>query len=240
LIAPYFNGVLDGIDITNYPNLLSIITGLLPDMTISVPQASEPAYYNSRLAQTTMHELSHASHYQRVGNVWWLLFITTTIKASSVSGNPYGDPVDYIDVAESWAQFLGTNYALRRYPGSQGIMDASVQSSPNGLVNGMTIDYQHYYRMDLLLENEYWYYGGRWIPYGLYHDLMDDTNSAPNNPAETWDRIQGVTIQQLYDAHNSSVTDMYRYRCNFRNQNYFLNQADMDAIFDKHEVKLCN
>ena len=79
------------------------------------------------------------------------------------------------------------------------------------------------------------------MPYGVYHDFMDDTNSLPNNPDERWDRIQGVTIQQLYNVHNSGVTDMYLYRCNFRNQtNGYLNTADVDAVFDNHLVKVCN
>jgi hypothetical protein len=69
LIIQYFAGVLDGENITNYPNLFNIVTGLLPDMTIRVPEASEPQFYNSRLTQIGMHELSHASHYQTVGNI---------------------------------------------------------------------------------------------------------------------------------------------------------------------------
>lgn len=238
LVTQYLIGVFDGQNITNYPNLFNLITGLLPDMTISVPQASEPTYYNSRLALTTMHELSHASHYQRVGNTWWLNFIWQTVKAPAVPGNPYGNPTNYIDVGESWAQFLGVNYALRRYPNGSGFERATAGgNSPN---SGIYFAIGDYYHMEDLLENEYWFYGGRWIPYGLYHDFMDDTNSAPNNPVETWDRIRGVTIQQLYNAHGSQMTEMYIYRCNFTSQNPSLNQADIDAIFDNHLVRICD
>jgi hypothetical protein len=78
------------------------------------------------------------------------------------------------------------------------------------------------------------------MPYSVYHAFMDDMNSAPNNPVESWDRIRGVTIQQLYNAHGSNVTDMYLYRYNFINQNYFLNLRDMNDIFDAHNVRMCN
>ncbi len=245
LAAQFFFGVLDGEDIRNYPNLFNLTFGLLPDMVIRAPQASEPMHYNARLAQTTMHELSHASHYQRVGEAWWLVLIQKTVKnyfTPAVPGNPYGNQDEYVDVAESWAQFLGTNFALRRYPNSQGVMESSVQSSPNATISGTySFTAGHYYRMEELLENEYWYYGGQWMPYGLYHDFMDDTNSAPNNPNEMWDRIQGVSIQQLYNAHGSNVINMALYRCNFSNQTSgFLNKADVDNIFDNHRVKLCN
>lgn len=231
LIIQYFAGVLDGENITNYPNLFNIVTGLLPDMTIRVPEASEPQFYNSRLAQIGMHELSHASHYQRVGNIWWLNFIGKTLSATPVFGNPYGDGVDdqYVSVGESWAEFLGTNYAMRRYPTTSGIKDAS-NSVPGRFVAG------RYYQMDDLLENEFWFFGLQWIPYGCYHDLMDNTNVAPNNPVEVWDIIQGVTIQQLYNAHNSNVTDMCGYRNNFINQNPALNPIGVNDIFDRHNA----
>lgn len=228
LVIQYFLGVLDGENLTNYPNLFNIITGLLPDMTIRIPEAREPQFYNSRLTQTAMHELSHASHYQQVGNMWWLNFIITTVGADPVAGNPYGQASDYTDVGESWAEFLGTNYAQRRYPTTTGIKQAS--NTIGAIQRG------RYYRMDNLIENEFWFFGGRWIPYGAYHDLMDNTNVAPNNPGENWDVIQGVTIRQLYNAHSSDITSMCSYRQNFVAQNPALNQADVDLIFNIHQA----
>lgn len=230
LIIQYLTGVLDGESITNYPNLFNIITGLLPDMTIRVPQAMEPQFYNSRLTQIAMHELSHASHYNRVGNIWWLNFIGQTLSATPVADNPYGDGSDYeyIEVGESWAEFLGSNYAMRRYPTTTGIKEAS--NSIGG------IDAGRYYQMDNLIENEFWFFGARWIPYGCYYDFMDNTNVAPNNAAETWDVIQGVTIQQLFNAHNPGITTMCSYRQNFAFQNPGLNQAGINRIFDEHDA----
>lgn len=230
LITQYFEGVLNGENITNYPNLFNLVFGLLPDMTIRVPEASEPQFYNSRLCQTAMHELSHASHYQRVGNWWWTNFIKTTLGASSVSGNPYGDKSRFTDVGESWAEFLGTNFAMRRYDSLQAIKQATADVFPFSV--------NHYYRMDQLLENETWFYGGRWIPYGCYHDFMDNTNLAPNNANETWDAIQGVSIRQLFDAQGNKITSMCEYRENFIFQNPGLNRQSINDIFIEHNV-LC-
>jgi hypothetical protein len=228
LIVQYFRGVFDGEDITNYPNLFNLLFGLLPDMTIRVPQATEPQFYNSRLCQTVMHELSHASHYQKVGNYWWVQFIKYEIGATPVVGNPYGNWTDYTDVGESWAEFLGTNFVMRRYPNTSGIKEAT--NSIGGIVAG------HYYRMDNLSENEFWFYGGQWIPYGAYHDLMDNTNLPPNNPNETWDIIQDITIQQMYNAHGPSITNMCAYRQNFSAQYPGLNQLGVNQIFDQHNA----
>jgi hypothetical protein len=175
--------------------------------------------------------------------VWWLVLIQKTIKnyfAPTVLGNPYGKPDDYVDVAESWAQFLGTNYTLRRYPGSQGMMSASVQGSPNAAFNtAYSSTAGSYYPMETLLENEYWYFAYRWMPYGCFHDLMDDTNRSPNNPDEKWDNIQGVSIQQLFNAHGSNITSMPLYRFSFTNQNPGLNRTDVNDIFENHAVDIC-
>jgi len=230
LLAEYFTDVFDGLAPTNYPNLFNLLTGLLPDMTIRVPGATEPQFYNSRLTQTLMHELSHASQFNRVGNLFWVNFIQQTLNEVPAFGNPYGNGSDaqYIDITESWGYFLGMNFAMRRYPGAAGMLEAT---NSNGIYQ-----VNNYYRMDNLIENEWFYYDWRWMPYGLYHDLMDNTNIAPNNPNETWDNIQGVTIRQLFEALGPEVRDMCAYRNNFTQLYPALNQAAVNRIFDVHNA----
>jgi hypothetical protein len=220
---------MDGESAATVAPLLFFLNSFLPDMTFRVPQAAEPQFYNSRMHQTAQHELSHASHYSRVGNAWWTNFIQETLDAVPVAGNPYGQSwTPNTEIGESWAQFLGTNYAMRQYPTTTGIMEAT--NTIGSITSG------NHYRMDNLIENEFWFYGGQWIPYGCYHDLMDNTNIAPNNSAENWDRVQGVTIQQLYNAHGPNITDMCAYRQNFIAQNPLLNAADVNLIFDIHQA----
>lgn len=146
LVLQYFASVFDGENITNYPNLANVLFGVMPDMTFRVPHAAEPQFYNSRLTQTAMHELSHASHYNRVGNNWWINFAQATLAGNGVPGNPYNDSwVPFIDLGESWAQFLGTHYAMRRYPANAGIDEAT--STIGVITRG------RFYRMDNLAEN---------------------------------------------------------------------------------------
>lgn len=75
----------------------------------------------------------------------------------------------------------------------------------------------------------------------VYADLElinadDIANVVPNNAAEIWDVIQGVTILQLYNAHGSNITNMCSYRQNFATQNPNLNQVGVNAIFDNHRA----
>jgi hypothetical protein len=223
LIVQYFMSLFGGQNITNNPNLFNLLTGLLPDMTFRVPFIREPQFYNSRLSQFAFHELSHASHYNRVGNLWWTAFIGRTLGATPIAGNPYGNASNYIDVGESWAEFLGTNFAMRRYIPENCIKDAT--NSIGTITSG------NYYRMDNLIENEFWYFGGRWMPYGCYHDLIDAANTA-----ETWDAIQGVSIQQMYNSHNSKIISMCNYRENFAFENPTLNQVNVDRVFNQHNA----
>ena len=73
------------------PDLFNINTGLLPDMTIRIPQAREPQFDNSRLSQIAFHELSLALHYQRVAIFCGSIILEKTLSAAPVNGNPYGD-----------------------------------------------------------------------------------------------------------------------------------------------------
>lgn len=162
----------------------------------------------------------------RVGNQWWTELGLATRRQEPVPGNPYGDGTEfnYCELAESWAEFLGTNHALRLYPGASGVKQAT-NTVGTAIIAGQ------YYRMDNLIENEFWFFGGRWIPYGLYHDLRD-----PANLGETWDNVNGITIQQMFDAFGPNVINMCDYRDRFLLQNPTLNAADVNDIFDEHRA----
>ena len=100
--------------------LLGLLHGLLPAMTFRVDGDFEPWVYEPRLAQTAFHELGHASHFRRVNADFWL----DLIKAEVFHGGPpcggygCGGQADdgNVQVAESWAEYIGTLNALARYP----------------------------------------------------------------------------------------------------------------------------
>ena len=84
------------------------------------------------------------------------------------------------------------NYQLRRYSTNIAFNTCTKgRSYFDGLTGtNKTILYKYHYPSTQLIENQMFFYGGGdWIPMGLYHDLMDNTNVSPNNPAETWDGI---------------------------------------------------
>lgn len=217
LLTQYLTGVLDGSDINNHPNLLNLLTGLLPDVTIRVGNFERPSY-SARLMQTAFHELGHGSHFRRAGQGYWVQFIGATLSTNGCPGYGCGtEPNDgYIAIGESWAEFIGTNYALRNHPNGR---KASIW---NQVTNGVNL-----IRFDAALEREPWF-TNNWIASGIYNDLIDVANA---NPAEdVWDRIGGLTIQQLYEPFGPDI-DNY---CAYRNElitRYGLNGADALEIF---------
>jgi hypothetical protein len=212
-------------------------------MSFRVPQAAEPKLYNSRFAEIAFHELGHASHYRQVGQLWWVNVGRGEIPDRTVSGNPYGDGnftnAGHVALTESWAEFIGMNYQLRRYPTNVAFNTCTRSRNYYDGLSGTfkSITYRYHYPSTQLIENQMFFYGGGdWIPMGLYHDLMDNTNISPNNSDEKWDGIQGVTIKQMYDAFGPEVTSPCAYYNSFTSQNPTLNQNLVFQIFDQHKA----
>jgi len=196
--------------------LLNLMHGLLPDMTFKVCGGSQPDNYNCELAQIAFHELGHASMYRQVGPRWHLNLDIAEL--THVYGNPGYNNWGIVQVGESWAEFIGTENALRRYP--------------NGHKNSFMLGYT-----DLLnsLEREDWYAEtSGWIPSGVYYDLIDKSNSymLENN----WDFVGGSNIQELYNTFNTETENM----CIFRNQFIYnypqYNAVDVRILFDNYAL----
>jgi hypothetical protein len=143
------------------------------------------------------------------------------------SNNPYCDPnysgSNHVSLAESWAEFLGTNYAIRLYgDSSRKIATSFFELDP---FNNIIV----YNFNKTLIEKERWFFGGKWIPYGIFNDLMDEKNSD-----ESWDLVEGATIKQMYDAFNPNIASICEYQNNFLQNNPIFNQQNVKDIFINH------
>lgn len=202
--------------------LLGLLHGLLPDMTLRVNADSEPFMYEPRLSQIAFHELGHASHFRRVNADFWLDLIKAEVFHSGNCGGVYGcgnQPDDgNVQVAESWAEYIGTLNALARYP------------------NGMKTSsfFGGFVRLDDALEQQLWF-ADFWIPTGVYNDLSDVFNTA----FEPWDNTGGASVQQMFDVFNSDVDSMCEYQERFLLLYPFFPRADVESIFGTHGIAGC-
>jgi hypothetical protein len=240
----FINDLFDGNVnlVTEYPYVFNALVSLLPDMSFRVPQEREPLQYSSRFTQLAFHELSHASHFRQVGNLWWINLAGPERPKHSVPGNPYGDGsatnAGKVALTESWAEFLGMNYQIKRYGQTSAFNLCTNRNTYQNTIGGLfeTIVRGTIYRSTQLQENQFWFFGGRWIPMGIYHDLMDDSTDLNSNRTEDWDRINGVTIKQMYDAFAPNIGSMCDYEGNFLTRNTLLNQTAVIDIFNSHSI----
>jgi hypothetical protein len=208
----------------DYPNLFNAMTGIMPDMTVKVSHQSEPLFYNSMLAQTLFHELGHASFYQKVGQQYYAQLMVATLHGGT---GGYGSP-GYLDwgkvqVSESWAEFIGTEHARRRY-GQFGWKQS--QMAGLGIIQFTPFNQE---RED--------YFSSTWIPSGLYYDLMDNVNLRPDE--NIWDNVGGVTIEEMYRVFDPYSIDLCRYYQQFIGTYRFRDTPATFALFSHYPDIIC-
>jgi hypothetical protein len=90
----------------------SLLTLVLPDIFILKDYKSTEELYS-----TLFHELSHSSHYYKVGKPYWLAYI-----AAIIYNTGYGDGTraldGYVGVGEMWGNYFGNYVCCNEYFGS--------------------------------------------------------------------------------------------------------------------------
>lgn len=185
------------------------------------------AWASDRVKQLMYHELGHASHFNKVGQSWWndLIYAesyeTARFGVNNVN-SPYGTGddgflSDYISLGESWAEHIGQTVADRIY----GLSSTSVFRQGNTYTNNLIIAGSSHinYLEDFSPFRTYDPF--RWIPDGLYYDLIDNRNDqfVPNPRVLINDAVFGFTNQQLFNALESDVKSLPAFRQRLLQQN---------------------
>jgi len=193
---------------------------------------------SDQLKALMYHEMSHAAHSQKVGQVWWgnLVFSETlTVVKWGETNDPYGDGTDgiaseYISVAESWAEHLARimcdlQYGVDSRPVTKqgftyfngGAPDPTLSSHLNAL--------EAFDRNRPVADDPF-----RWIPEGIYYDLFDVR--ADNFPIV--DGVNGYTNLQMFNALDADVTSMTQYRSRLLQENGNNQSAQVIALFNQY------
>jgi len=94
------------------------ISLVLPDIFIAHDCTNTEETYS-----TLFHELSHASHYSKVGKPYWRNYIDGTVINSVLGNGTYGDGTGnldgYIGVGEMWGNYFGNYVCCKNYFGSE-------------------------------------------------------------------------------------------------------------------------
>ena len=214
------------------------------DMTLgyNTPQ-SYGAWTSDRVKELMYHELSHSAHFNKVGESWWNDFVYAEAYETSRFGpgaanSPYGIGddgflSDYISLAESWAEHLGQTIADRFYGlnSTSFFRQRSITYTNNQYINGSSHvnyleDFSPFRTIDPF----------RWIPDGLYYDMIDNRNDAFASPLRVNinDAVSGYTNQQFFNALESDVKSIPAFRQRLLQQNNNLQATEVTQLFQAY------
>jgi hypothetical protein len=216
----YFNLLLNGVLFRSLDMGLSYRTGVL--------------WESNRVKDLMYHELTHAAHFNKVGDNWWndiVMAQSFTITANFGVNGPYGDGSDgvhseIISVAESWAEHVAQVFCDIRYTGflthkiKQGI------EYDDGLPTGFTSHINAIEEFNPNSNNN----PHRWIPEGVYYDLFDARNEA----IPVIDGVTGYTNQQFFNALDIDIRSTPQFRVRLLAENNNNQAAQVIALFGQY------
>lgn len=180
-----------------------------PDITYNYSGESAAANDNSdEISQTFYHELAHATHYNKVGNIYWLSYISYIVQHSG-----YGVSTDSgsgrIAISEAWAEFCGAHFAHLRYGNNFSIGETWISYIENFEPN---------------ISSGTW----NWIPDGVMHDLLD---GGEPGFTDVFDKVYGYSIQQCYGSLDPDIITVQSYKNRFILESGSAQQDNIHSLF---------
>ena len=214
-----------------------IQTTLMRTVDITLGYYTVNPWRSDRVKALMYHELAHARHFSKVGAAWWNSFVyaetSTIVRWRGSQFEPYGDGSDgtaseYISVAESWAEHVARVMCDQQYGGnSTRVLGFSRDYLNNDPINGLTshLNYLEDYDPDDV-NNPF-----RWIPEGIYNDLIDARNEFPTPIS---DGVSGFTNAQIFSALDADVSSMPQFRERLILENPASQTAQARSLFTQY------
>ncbi len=185
----------------------------LPDITLKTQAGTlNQANRYADVMQTMFHEMGHGSHYALAGRTFWWLYIPYVVRHGG-----YGDDGSVGSslpaLAESWAEFLGRRYSVRYY----GVLPLDRNNEEQG---------------HLGKNQQEW-----WIPYGVFHDMVDNTNiNEPPlpYPRRIIDNVNGFAPWLLYSHLTPFTHSPQAFRESFANSFGVSQRPQIRTLFNSY------
>lgn len=229
IVEFFLNRIFDFNVTVQFPRLGNLLKGFLPDVTMHINSSdARPDADGSQstfITYTYFHELGHAQFFRKVGSLYYSEIIANTL-ASVVSncGDDYGCSnalyAGQVQLNEAWAEFIGTDHALRLHP--------------NGFK--FSSELGGFARYSDAREFERWF-ADPWINHGIFNDLIDVANS--NTDENTDDRIGGSNINELYNVFAPNIKSLCNYRDRFLQLYPRFNVNDVNDIYRYNGIITC-
>jgi len=193
-------------------DVLSFVTGQrsnYPDITIGM----RGNLSTNSIRSAVIHELAHYSHRKQISTAYWANVQYQGLYDPTNGDGHYGDGTatyaKYTAVAEAWAHFVERDQMWKQF-GIRINNDRNTAYATDG-------DYYPYvptvsYQIGST-------YRAKWIPSGLFKDLMDDKqntiylyNKSGNKILEGVDMVSGFTYKQLFSLLTDEVRSIPQLR----------------------------
>jgi hypothetical protein len=223
--------------------LATVLAGNI-DVSMGYNLGNDATTSSSEISETMFHEQGHAAHYVKWGNTQYGNFVNAEITEISGANPPYGNKgtpnSQFIALGESWAYHIGHFMANLKYGanakipleqrfqyGNGNIYDFSGIQVATGL--GLA---QH---LNLLedFDATRTYDVFKWIPQGLYYDLMDNRNdnAVPSVRVRLNDNVSNYTNAQFFNALDPDIGSLAGFRIRLLAENGNNQAAGVTEIF---------
>lgn len=200
---------------------------------------------SDEVGEVMFHELTHAAHYNKVGNSWWNDFVNAELNQMALSNNPpYGNgnagaTSEIIALGESWAYHMGHFISDLKYTNRSSPVLGQGFEYQNGpiLQGGWTVANTGLNAHINLLEDfntDRTFDPDRWIPQGLYYDLLDNRNDRFQTPfrVNIDDQVTNYTNAQFFNALDNDVRSLRVYQARLLAESNNNQGPGVNLIFD--------
>jgi hypothetical protein len=153
-----------------------------------------------------------------------VVFTTSPYGTGTTSNSPI------IALGEGWAYHMGHFLTEKKYGIQSGVfIEQSNNYSTNNPVAGLNSNLNLLEDFNPLSTNDVF----RWIPQGLFYDLIDDRNDfgITANPLHPGDLVTGYTNQQLFGAIDGDITTLQEFRIRLLNNSNNNQAANVINLF---------
>jgi hypothetical protein len=183
-----------------------------PDITYNYSDGNWLNEYSDQITQIFYHEFAHASHYNKVGNSYWVDYIQYIVTHLGY-GNPTDSGSGRIAISEAWAEFCASRFAHIRF--------GSTTSFPSN--TWLDIIEKFYPNTGTSSWN--------WIPNGVMHDLTDIGEPTFTGVV---DNVSGYTMSQCFGSMDADVISVNGYSNRFKLEYGSAQQLEIDELFKSY------
>jgi hypothetical protein len=221
-----------------YLNSLITMIGARIDVIIGY-NYNDVTKSNDKMVEVCYHELTHAAHYNKVGNTWYGNFVQAETNENVTSfkgfyapygrGNTINSPI--IALGESWAYHMGHFFTDKKYGMNSGtFFEPSYSYQKDKPVMGLSSNLnllEDFYPLRPVNDPFYW------IPSGLFYDLYDPRNDNSDFPLRVPlnDIVSSYSNQQMFNALDNDINSLSAYKIRLLTENANRDIVGVNTIF---------